>query len=114
MEAERDSIKIKQIEYMERHVGDVFRGVVSGVTSFGLFVELERLLVDGLIHISELEDDYYILEEEKYCLTGERTGKQYRLGESLLVQVVRADRTMRQLDLIPVPGDEEVDNGTVY
>ena len=101
MEAERESIKIKQIAYMEQHLGDVFEGYISGVTGFGLFVELEELLVDGLIHISELDDDYYVLEEKGYQLVGQRGRKRYRLGDRISVQVVRADRASRQLDLIP-------------
>lgn len=105
METERDSIKLKQIAFMEQHIGDVFPGIISGVTGFGLFVELEELLVDGLIHVSDLGDDYYLYEEGRYRLVGERTGDQFRLGDRIVVQVVRADRALRQLDFIPAPDD---------
>ncbi len=107
MEAERESIKLKQVTYMEDHVGEVFPGIISGVTSFGLFVELEKLVVDGLIHISELDDDYYVYEEKSYRLVGERKRKQYRLGDRIVVKVVRADRTTRQLDFVPATEEEQ-------
>ncbi|MFO7768715.1 MAG: ribonuclease R [bacterium] len=106
MEAERESIKLKQVTYMEDHVGEVFPGIISGVTSFGVFVELEDLVVDGLIHISELDDDYYVYEEKSYRLVGERKRKQYRLGDRIVVKVVRADRTTRQLDFVPAAEED--------
>jgi len=106
MEVERESIKLKQIAYMEKHIGEVFPGVISGVTGFGLFVELQDLLVDGLIHVSDLGNDYYHYEEKRYRLVGERTKQQFRLGDRIMVQVVRADRSMRQLDFIPAPDDD--------
>jgi ribonuclease R len=107
MEAERESVKLKQIAYLEEHVGDVYPGYISGVTHFGLFVELEELLVDGLVRMSELEDDYYVYEEKNYRLVGERTGRVYRLGDRITVQVLRADRTSRQIDFLPAPLEEE-------
>ncbi len=106
-EVERDSIKLMQIAYMEKHLGDIFTGVISGVTGFGLFVELEDMMVDGLIHISDLGNDYYLFEESHHRLIGERTRRQYRIGDQIEVQVVRADRAMRQLDFIPAPEGEK-------
>jgi ribonuclease R len=108
MEAERESVKLKQIAYMEEHLGDVYPGYISGVTHFGLFVELEELLVDGLLHISELGDDYYVYEEKGYRLVGERTGRVFRLGDRLTVQVLKVDRASRQVDFVlPPPGETD-------
>jgi ribonuclease R len=107
MEAERESVKLKQIAFLEEHVGDVYPGYISGVTHFGLFVELEELLVDGLVHMSELDDDYYIYEEKGYRLVGQRTGRVYRLGDRITVQVLRVDRASRQVDFLPAPPEEE-------
>jgi ribonuclease R len=106
MEAERESIRIKQVAYMEQHVGDVFPGYISGVTGFGFFVELEELLVDGLVQLSDLDDDYYVFDQKGYQLIGERTRKRYRLGDRIMIQVLAADRTTRELDFMPVPDPE--------
>lgn len=99
MDAERESVELKKIEYMERHLGDVFEGTVSGVTSFGLFVLLEDVLVEGLIHVSSLEDDYYHFKEEQHALVGESHGRRFRLGDQLRARVLSVDRTARKLDL---------------
>ncbi|RMD91394.1 MAG: ribonuclease R [Calditrichaeota bacterium] len=100
LEAERESIKMKQVEYMHRHLGDVFEGVVSGVVPFGIFVELTDLLVEGLVHISDLEGDYYIYDEKNYRLIGQHTQKTYRLGDRVQVQVVRVDTDERVIDFV--------------
>jgi ribonuclease R len=97
-DAERDSVALKKAEFMEGHLGEVFRGSVSGVTTFGVFVLLDDFFVDGLIHVNSLQDDYYVLREEEYALVGERTGRRFRLGDSLEVQVARVDRLERRID----------------
>jgi ribonuclease R len=102
MEAERESIKLKQVEYMQRHLGDEFEGIVSGVVPFGIFVEIVDLLVEGLVHISDLEDDYYFHDEKNYRLVGERTGKIYRLGDPVIVRVVRVEPDERIVDFVLV------------
>ncbi len=107
MEAERTAVKVMQIEYMKHHIGDEFHAVISGVTHFGIFVELTDLLVEGLIHIRDLSDDYYAYDEKQYTLKGRRTGKQYRLGDTVEVKVVRVDPGERQIDFALVDGDEE-------
>jgi ribonuclease R len=99
MEAERESVELKKMEYMERHLGDVFQGTVSGVRGFGLFVLLDEVLVEGLIHVSGLEDDYYQYVEEEFSLVGEARRRRFRLGDRLAVQVARVDREARELDL---------------
>ncbi len=87
MEAERMSVRVMQVEYMKRHVGDEFDGVIVGVTKFGLFVEINDLLVEGLIHISDLADDYYVYDEKQYSLRGRSRGRTYRLGDAVKVSV---------------------------
>lgn len=99
MEAERDSVELKKIEYMERHLGDVFDGTISGITSFGAFVLLDDVLAEGLIHVSQLDDDYYNHVESEYALVGEMQKRRFRLGDRIRVQVVSVDREARKLDL---------------
>ncbi|WP_369407559.1 S1 RNA-binding domain-containing protein, partial [Rhodothermus marinus] len=98
-EAERDSVRLKQVQYMQQHVGEHFRGVVSSVTNFGVFVELEDVLVEGLVHVRDMDDDYYEYDERRYTLRGMYSGKRYRPGDVVEVVVVRADPATRQIDL---------------
>jgi len=102
MEAERESIKMKQVEYMQRHLGDEFAGIVSGVVPFGIFVEITDLLTEGLVHISDLEDDYYIHDEKNYQLIGQNTRKRYRLGDPVHIRVMRVDVNERIVDFVLV------------
>ncbi len=90
MEAERASEDMKKAEFMKGKLGEVFPGIISGVTGFGLFVELENT-VEGMIPLSELDDDYYAYQEDRAAVVGERTRKAYRLGDPVLVRVVRVD-----------------------
>jgi ribonuclease R len=98
MEAERASVKVMQVEYMKRHVGDEFEGVIGGVTSFGFFVEINDLLVEGLVRVRDLEDDYYLFDEKQYMLRGRSRGKIYRLGDHVRVRVVGVDPENRDID----------------
>ncbi len=98
IEAERASIKVMQVEFMKRHLGDDFRAIISGITKFGLFIEIMDLLVEGLVHIRDLEDDYYFFDEKNYTYIGRRTKKRYRLGDKVKVQVVRVSSIDRQID----------------
>jgi ribonuclease R len=106
VDAERDSIEMKKVEFMQRHVGDQFSGTVSSVTAFGFFVLLDAYYVEGLVHISSLEDDYYQFMEEQYALVGERTRRRFRLGDAVKVQVARVDLEERKIDfaLLEEPG----------
>src|ERR1041384_6349784 len=97
-DAERASVKVMQVEYMKRHLGDVFHAIISGVTNFGMFVQITDLLVEGLIRMRDLEDDYYIFDEKRYSLIGRRTKKRYRLGDKVTVKVIRVDPEERQMD----------------
>jgi ribonuclease R len=101
-EATRDVEAWLKCEYMEAHLGDEFEGVITGVTNFGLFVQLRELLVDGLVHVTSLANDYYHFEAGSRHLVGERTGRTYRLGEPMRVQVQRVDLETRRIDLRPV------------
>ena len=85
-------------EYMQGHIGDYFYGTINAVTSFGLFVELEDVYVEGLVHISALPGDYYHFDAAKHCLQGERSGKSFRLGDTIEVQVVRVDLDEKKID----------------
>lgn len=106
-EAERETEDIKKVEFMEDKVGKTFDAVVSGVTSFGMFVELDNT-VEGLVGISSMDDDYYIYDEKNYCLIGERTKKRYRIGDEVRVILVRADVRARRLDFsIAEPDDRD-------
>lgn len=97
-EAERESVKVMQVEYMKRHVGDEFEGVIAGVTNFGMFVEINDLLVEGLIRMRDLEDDYYLFDEKRYQLKGRSRGKVYRLGDTVRVRVVAVNPETREID----------------
>ena len=100
MEAERESIKVMQVEYMKRHVGDEFKGIISGVTNFGMFIEIDDLMVEGLIRLRDIEDDYYIFDERNYSLIGRHTKKRFRLGDKVEVKVARVDPEKRQIDFV--------------
>lgn len=103
-QAERDSIELKKIEYMRRHLGDEFEGTISGVTGFGMFVLLEGVLVEGLIRLSSLVDDYYHYDESSWSLTGRRTQRRFQLGDRVVVQLARVDPESREIDLELVSG----------
>lgn len=100
IEAERLSVKNKQIEFLENHMGETFHAVISGVTHFGLFVKILNILAEGLIRVRDLEGDFYVYDEKKYSLIGRRTKKQYRLGDKLWVKLVRIDQEKSELDFI--------------
>lgn len=107
VQAERSSIKYKQVEYMSTRLGEEFAGVITGVTEWGLYVELTENMCEGLIPVRDLANDYYNLDERNYRLVGERTGTSYRLGDEVVVRVARADIQRRQLDFVPI-----TDNGS--
>jgi ribonuclease R len=106
--AERDSVELKKIEFMERHLGDEFAGTVSGVTAFGFYVLLDDFFVEGLVHVNALKDDYYEFRDEEYSLVGSRRGRRFRLGDRVRVEVARLDKVERHIDfvLVEAPGTE--------
>lgn len=98
MEAERASVKVKQLEFMQDKIGETFQGIISGVTSFGVFVEIADFLIEGMVHISDLRDDYYIYEETKYRLIGQYHGQIYQLGDPVVVTVALVNLDERIID----------------
>ena len=96
-EAERETIKLKKCEYMAKHIGEEFEGVISGVTEWGFFVELPNT-VEGLVRVTELKDDFYQFYEDTYELVGEATNKRYKLGQKVKVVVESTDKLMRTID----------------
>lgn len=96
--AERASVKYKQVEFMTEHVGQVYDGVISGVTEWGLYVELNENKCEGMIPIRDLDDDYYEFDEKNYCLRGRRKNRIYSLGDAITVKVARANLEKKQLD----------------
>lgn len=111
-EAERETDKLKKVEYMEQHVGEVFEGVISSLTGWGIYVELPNT-IEGMVHITNLKDDYYIYNENTYELVGEKTGNTYKLGQKLRIKVMATDRLLRTIDfeLADLTGEEEEENG---
>ncbi|MCX6133210.1 MAG: ribonuclease R [Ignavibacteriales bacterium] len=107
MEAERAGVKVMQVEFMKRHVGDEFHGVISGVMRFGIFIEITDLLVEGLVHVRDLNDDYYEYDEKKYALIGSRTGKRYRLGDAVQVKVLRVNPEEREIDFAILGSEQD-------
>lgn len=98
--AERSSIKYKQVEYMQSHLGERFSGIISGVTEWGLYVELNDNLCEGLIPMRDLADDFYDFDEKNHCLVGRRHNHKYRLGDNVEIKVARADLEKKQLDFV--------------
>jgi len=100
MEAERRSVKLKQMQFLQDKIGNEFHAVISGVANYGIFVELTDILAQGLIRARDLEGDFYVLDEKKYSLIGKRTKKQFRLGDKITVKLVRLDLENLELDFI--------------
>jgi ribonuclease R len=96
--AERSSVKYKQVEFMMDHIGQVYEGVISGITEWGLYVELNENKCEGMIPMRDLGDDYFEFDERNYCLIGRRSHQRYNLGDALKVQVARANLERKQLD----------------
>ena len=99
MEAERDSVELKKIEYMQDKIGEEFEGIISGITSFGFFVELKNT-VEGLVHVEDLKDDYYHIRQDIHALVGERTNNRYRLGDEVKVKLIKVKPEEREIDFI--------------
>lgn len=97
--AERASIKYKQVEYMSDHLGQVYDGVISGVTDWGIYVELNENKCEGMIPIRSLDDDFYEFDEKNYCIIGRHNHKRYQLGDELTVKITRTDLVKKQIDL---------------
>jgi len=100
--AERESVKYKKTEFMLDKVGEELYGVISGVSKWGLFVEVGEAKSEGLVSIRSMNDDYYYLDEDNYRIVGRRYGHEYRLGDNVLVKVKEVNLIHRQMDLLLV------------
>lgn len=100
-EAERELEKMKKCEYAQEHIGLTAEGIISGITNYGMYVELPNT-IEGMIRLSSLTDDYYFFDEENYCLTGESTHQVYRLGQKLTVRINSVDKMLKTIDFLPV------------
>lgn len=96
-DAEREVEKMKKAEYMEQFIGETFDGVISGVTSWGMYVELPNT-IEGMVRVADIPGDYYYFEEERYQMVGEKTGKIYKLGQKVRVTVSAVDKLLRTID----------------
>ena len=120
-EAERETVKLKKTEYMQEHIGEVFEGVISGITKWGMYVELPNT-VEGLVHVANMTDDHYEYNERSYEMTGVHTNQTYRLGQRVYVRVTDTNRMLRTIDFeltgaagdngqLPVSGEGGKENG---
>ena len=107
MEAERESINIMQAKFMVNKMGESYDGIISGIVPFGIFVEIVDYLVEGLVHIKDLAGDYYIHDEPNYRLIGQKTGKTYRLGDRVKIQVVKVVPEQKMIDFKLIEDEEE-------
>lgn len=96
-DAERETEKLKKVQFMSRHIGKVYEGVISGITAYGLYVELPNT-VEGMVHVTSLRDDYYYYDDEHYEMVGQDTGNVYKLGERVTIQVAKTDMQSRTID----------------
>jgi ribonuclease R len=106
-DATRDVTAWLKCEYMQEHVGESFSGIISGVTGFGLFVELSKIYVEGLIHVTALTGDYYHFDPMRHQLSGENSGRKYRLGDTINVTVARVDLDERKIDFVLAKDEDE-------
>ena len=100
-EAERETDKAKKVQYMSRHIGEFYDGVISGINNYGFYVELPNT-VEGMVRLSDLNGDYYTFDETHYELVGERTRRKFKLGQQIRVQVVAVDKFMKTIDFMPL------------
>ena len=109
-DAEKDLDGLKKAEKMKERTGQVFRGLITGVQSYGFFVEIEDLLVEGLVHVSSLKDDWYEYRARHGCLVGRKNRIAYRLGDEVEVEVKSVDYYRQQIDLVTVGGGSSARN----
>ena len=108
-EAERETEKLKKAQYMEERIGEIFEGVISGITAWGIYVELPNT-VEGLVHVSKIEGDYFLYREETYEMVGRDTGKTYKLGQKVWIMVDSVDYLQKSIDFVFAP-EREVRDG---
>ena len=106
-EAERETDKLKKVEYMEKHIGEIYEGVISSITAWGIYVELPNT-VEGMVHVSALPGDYFYYDEQTYEMVGQATDKRYKLGERIKVRVNDTDKISRTIDFT-IPAEWELE-----
>lgn len=109
---ERESVDIKMAEYMEKHIGEEYDGIISSITSFGVFVELENT-VEGMIRFDKLGDEYFVYDEDRKTLLGEKTKTMYHIGDKIKIRVIRADKQTRQIDFEKINENEELSDNDI-
>jgi len=97
-DAERASVKYKQAEYLQDNVGKDFEGIISGVTEWGMYVELVENKCEGMVRLRDISDDFYVLDEKNYCIIGQRKKRKYQLGDKVAIKVKKVDLSKRQID----------------
>ena len=102
--AERESVKFMQARFLEKSIGCIFEGIISGVTKWGVYVELVENHCEGMVRLKDIDDDFYYFDEENYRIVGQRTKNEYRLGDRVFVKIVRADAAHRQIDMAFIKG----------
>jgi len=100
VEAERESIKLKQCEYIKKHIGDIFNGIISGVTAYGIYVEIEENYIEGFVQMTNMSDDFYVYEEATYSMTGRHTGRRISLGDQVKIKVESVNLEKREIDFV--------------
>jgi len=96
--AERSSIKYKQVEFLKDSIGEIFDGVISDLTDWGIYVELKANKCEGMVPLRDMDDDYYVFDEENYAIYGKHTRRRYSIGDDVTIRIVRADLQKKQLD----------------
>jgi ribonuclease R len=105
--AERASIKYKQVEFMQDKLGQIFNGVISGITEWGMYVEIEQTKIEGMVALRDMDDDYYVFDEKNFCITGHKKHRKYQLGDALKVQIIRTNLFKKQIDMMVVEEEKE-------
>lgn len=107
-EAERTSVKYKQAEFLSDKIGQEFPALISGVSKWGIYAEIEENKCEGMISLGSLQDDYYYLDEDNYQVIGRRYGRQYKLGDSIRIKVLRVDMEKKQMDFALIETEEPI------
>jgi ribonuclease R len=100
--AERSSIKYKQVEFMQDKLGHIFEGVISGLTEWGMYVEIIATRIEGMISLKDMDDDYYTFDEKNFYIIGRKKKKKFQLGDKLQVQIIRTNLSKKQIDMMLV------------
>jgi ribonuclease R len=100
--AERASIKYKQVEFMQDKLGQIFDGVISSLTEWGMYIEIADTKIEGMIALKDMDDDYYTFDEKNFCINGHKHKRKFQLGDALKVQIIRTNLSRKQIDMMLV------------